>query len=227
MRVLIIEDHSDIAANIGDFLEPRGWEVDFADSGPRGLGLATQQRFDVLILDLNLPGFDGLELADRLRADESAASRIAPILMLTARDTLDDKLRGFQAGGDDYMVKPFALLELEARLQALTRRSSGLADDRVPLRLADLTLDLRTLQVRRGSRDIALKPKARKLLEILLRAQGAVLSRADIESALWGDAPPDGEALRVHIHELRHAVDQPGEVPLLHTVRGAGYRMSA
>lgn len=227
MRVLIIEDHSDIAANIGDFLEPRGWEVDFADSGPRGLGLATQQRFDVLILDLNLPGFDGLELADRLRADENAASRIAPILMLTARDTLDDKLHGFQAGGDDYMVKPFALLELEARLQALTRRSSGLADDRVPLRLADLTLDLRTLEVRRGSRDIALKPKARKLLEILLRAQGAVLSRADIESALWGDAPPDGEALRVHIHELRHAVDQPGEVPLLHTVRGAGYRMSA
>ncbi len=227
MRVLIIEDHSDIAANIGDFLEPRGWEVDFADSGPRGLGLATQQRFDVLILDLNLPGFDGLELADRLRADENAASQIAPILMLTARDTLDDKLRGFQAGGDDYMVKPFVLLELEARLQALTRRSSGLADDRVPLRLADLTLDLRTLEVRRGSRDIALKPKARKLLEILLRAQGAVLSRADIEPALWGDAPPDGEALRVHIHELRHAVDQPGEVPLLHTVRGAGYRMSA
>ncbi len=225
MRLLIVEDHADIAANIGDFLESRGWEVDFADTGPRGLALAREQSFDALVLDLNLPGFDGLALAERLRADDHACSRMAPILMLTARDTLDDKLGGFRAGGDDYMVKPFALLELEARLQALTRRASGALDDRRPLQLGDLTLDLRTLEIRRGNREINLKPKARQLLEILLRANGAVLSRADIESALWGDEPPDGEALRVHVHELRHAVDAPGEVPLLHTVRGTGYRL--
>lgn len=225
MRLLVIEDHADIAANIGDFLEMRDWEVDFADTGPRGLALAQAHKFDALVLDLNLPGLDGIALAQRLRADDVAACRDAPILMLTARDTLDDKLQGFAAGGDDYLVKPFALKELEARLLALVKRSAAAVDDRRALQLGDLSLDLRTLDITRGQRTITLKPKARQLLEVLLRARGAVLSRSEIEDALWGDAPPDGEALRVHVHELRHAVDGDGETPLVHTVRGAGYRM--
>lgn len=225
MRLLVIEDHADIAANIGDFLALRGWEVDFADTGPRGLALAQSLKFDALVLDLNLPGMDGLAVAQQLRQDEGAASQHAGILMLTARDTLDDKLQGFAAGSDDYLVKPFALRELEARLLALLKRSAAAADQGQVLKLANLSLDLRTLEIRRGSREIILKPKARQLLEVLLKARGAVLSRSEIEDALWGDLPPDGEALRVHVHELRHAVDGAGEPPLVHTVRGAGYRM--
>ena len=226
MRLLIIEDHADIAANIGDFLEARGWEADFADTGPRGLALAREQVFEALVLDLNLPGLDGLQVAEQLRADPHAASRNAPILILTARDTLDDKLRGFRVGGDDYMVKPFAMLELEARLQALTKRAGPEPHDTTPLAVDDLVLDLRTLDIRRGNRPITLKPKARLLLEVLMRADGAVLSRAEIERLLWGDDPPEGEALRVHVHELRHAIDIPGEAPLLQTIRGAGYRLA-
>ncbi|MEN8720376.1 MAG: response regulator transcription factor [Oceanococcaceae bacterium] len=225
MRVLIIEDHDDIAANVGDFLAGRGWEVDFADTGPRGLALAREAGFDALILDLNLPGFDGLELLERLRADPSAASCHSPVLMLTARDTLDERLTGFSSGADDYLVKPFALQEVEARLLAITRRMGGKALRSDMLRSADLVMNMRTLEIRRGEKTLHLKPRARQLLELLFRADGAVLSRAQIEAAIWGDQPPDGEALRVHIHELRRTIDGPGDVPLLHTVRGAGYRL--
>lgn len=221
MRVLIIEDHPDIAANIGDFLESRGHSTDFADDGVAGLRLATELDFDVLVLDINLPGMNGLELARRLREENR---RDTPILMVTARDTLDDRLAGFKAGGDDYVVKPFSLLELEARLESLYRRYRGGGD--AVLTLDTLSFDPKSLDIQRGTRRIELKPKARKLLEILLRANGRVLGRAELEETLWGDSPPDGDALRVHIHAIRHAIDGPGERPLLHTVRGAGYRLA-
>lgn len=221
MRVLIIEDHPDIAANVGDFLASRGHVTDFAADGITGLHLAVTEDFDAIVLDLMLPGMDGLTLAKRLRED---ARRNTPILMLTARDTLQDRLDGFKAGGDDYLIKPFSLLELEARLESLHRRSQG--DGDAVLTLETLSFDPNTLEIRRGERRIELKPMARKLLEVLLRARGRVLSRAELETALWGEEPPEGDALRVHIHALRQALDAPGERPLLQTIRGAGYRLA-
>ncbi len=155
MQVLIIEDHQDVAANVGDYLEARGDTVDFAYNGLGGLHLALTNSYDVIVLDLGLPGIDGLDLCRRLREDARSA---VPILMLTARDTLDDTLAGFAAGSDDYLVKPFALQELAARLEALVRRAqpppSGC------LQVADLELDPATHVVRRGARTIDLNPAA-------------------------------------------------------------------
>lgn len=221
MRILIVEDHPDIAANVGEFLEQRGHSVDYAADGKSGLHLAETEDFEVIVLDIMLPGIDGLTLAERLRKE---ARRNMPILMLTARDTLEDRLAGFRAGGDDYLVKPFSLLELEARIESLHRRAQGGGD--AVLTLDSLSFDPDTLEIRRGDRRIELKPMARKLLELLMRANGKVLSRSAIEEALWQGDPPEGDALRVHVHAIRHAVDQGDETPLLHTVRGAGYRMA-
>lgn len=221
MRILLIEDHCDIAETIGDYLRGAGHRCDFALDGITGLHLAVSESFDVIILDLMLPGIDGLSLARRLRQD---AGRQTPLLMLTARDTLNDRLAGFAAGCDDYLVKPFALEELLARLLALHRRAQGAGA--LLLQSADLQFDTRTLQVRRGSRSVNLKPMGRKLLQLLLEANGAVCSRDALEQALWGEQVPEGDALRVHIHALRQAVDQAGEPPLIHTVRGAGYRLA-
>lgn len=221
MRILIVEDHPDIAANVGEFLERRGHSVDYAADGVSGLHLAVTQDFEVIVLDVTLPGMDGLNLAQRLRTE---AQRSTPILMLTARDTLEDRLAGFKSGSDDYLVKPFSLLELEARIEALHRRAQGAGD--AVLTLDTLSFDPNTLEIRRGDRRIELKPMARKLLEVLLRARGKVMSRATLEEALWADQPPEGDALRVHIHAIRQAVDKAGDEPLVHTIRGAGYRMA-
>jgi DNA-binding response OmpR family regulator len=222
MRILIVEDNPDIAANIGDFLSSKQHAVDFAGDGLTGLHLATTQPFDLILLDLMLPGIDGLEFARKLREE---ARMNTPILMLTARDTLNDRLAGFAAGGDDYLVKPFSLLELEARIIALHRRSGGLPINAV-LQVGDLRFDLDTQVLTRGSRRIELKPMARKLLAVLMQAHGRVVRREELEHALWGDDPPDGDALRVHIHAIRHAVDQDEELPLVHTLRGLGYRLT-
>lgn len=221
MRLLIVEDNADIAANLGAFFESHGHSVDFAQDGISGLHLATTLEFDVILLDIMLPGMDGLEFARRLRNEAAIET---PILMLTARDTLDDRLAGFRAGGDDYLVKPFSLLEVDARVQSLYKRASG----GLPaiLTVADLRYDTRTLEVSRGERSIALKPMARRLLDILMRARGRVMSRDALEHAMWADQVPEGDALRVHIHALRHAIDLPGEKPLLQTIRGAGYRLA-
>lgn len=221
MRLLIVEDNADIAANLGAFFEGRGHAVDFAADGVSGLHLATTLEFDVILLDIMLPGLDGLEFARRLR---EAAALSTPILMLTARDTLDDRLAGFRAGGDDYLVKPFSLLEVEARVQALFKRASGGGSS--VFQVADLRFDTRTLELARSGRRIQLKPMARRLLEILLRAHGRVMSREALEHAMWGEDVPEGDALRVHVHALRHAIDGPGEKVLLHTIRGAGYRLA-
>lgn len=221
MRLLIVEDNADIAANLGAFFEGRGHAVDFAEDGVTGLHLATALEFDVILLDIMLPGIDGLEFARRLRED---AALDTPILMLTARDTLDDRLAGFRAGGDDYLVKPFSLLEVEARVQSLFKRAMGGAPSL--LVVGDLQFDTRTLEVTRATRRIQLKPMPRRLLEILMRAKGRVMSRESLEHAMWGEEVPEGDALRVHIHALRHAIDDESEKPLLHTIRGAGYRLA-
>jgi DNA-binding response OmpR family regulator len=221
MHLLIIEDNLDLSANVGEFLESRGNTVDYARDGNQGLQLAGGAGYDAVILDLGLPGLDGLTLCRRLR---DTARRDIPIVMLTARDTEADKLSGFDAGADDYVTKPFSLLELQARLKALVRRASG---SRGVLQVADLTFDLRTLLIRRGSRAIALAPTGMRILEQLMRASPGVVTREQIERTVWGDDPPGTDAaLRGHILIIRNVVDSETEPKLLHTVHGIGYRLA-
>lgn len=223
MRILIIEDNRDLATNIGDYLESKGHILDFAEDGVTGLHLATTTDNDVIVLDLMLPGLDGLEVCRRLRDD---ARKHTPVLMLTARDTLDDKLDGFEVGGDDYLIKPFSLLELEARLLALTRRSERSGQSHL-LKVADLEYDPATLIVKRKGKTINLKPTTRKILEVLIRASPRVVGRAEIEAKVWHDEPPVGDALRAHIYMIRNAIDKPFDVKLVHTVHGAGYCLAS
>jgi len=222
MHLLIIEDNLDLSANVGEFLESRGNTVDYARDGTQGLQLAGSEGYDAVILDLGLPGLDGLTLCRRLR---DTARRDVPIVMLTARDTEADKLSGFDAGADDYVTKPFSLLELQARLKALVRRASS--GSRGVLQVTDLTFDLRTLLIRRGTRAITLAPTGMRILEQLMRASPGVVTREQIERTVWGDDPPGTDAaLRGHILIIRNAVDAEGEAKLLHTVHGIGYRLA-
>jgi DNA-binding response OmpR family regulator len=222
MRILIIEDHEDMAANIGDFLEARGHTSDFALDGLVGLHLAVTNEYDVIVLDLGLPGMDGLTVCRKLREE---ARRDTPVLMLTARDTLPEKLEGFESGADDYLVKPFALQELHARLRALTSRGRRSMPE--VLRVADLELDSGTLVVRRAGRRLELNRTCIRILEILIAASPRVVRRATIEHEIWGDLPPDSDALRSHIYTLRRTIDRPFDRPLLHTVHGVGFRLAA
>ncbi|MEM8930479.1 MAG: response regulator transcription factor [Acidobacteriota bacterium] len=219
MRILIIEDNDDLASNLGDFLEIKGHTVDFASDGIVGLHLAVTGAFDAVILDLMLPGIDGLTLCRRLRED---AELEVPILMLTARDTLDDKLSGFEVGADDYLVKPFALEELEARLLAITKRGRNRQRSLV---VADLDLDLGTLIARRQGKVLPLNRMGTRLLQELMQASPNVLTRAELEGKMWGEEPPESGSLRTHIYQLRRVLDRPFDRPLLETVHGVGYRL--
>ncbi|HNV83687.1 MAG: response regulator transcription factor [Arenimonas sp.] len=221
MRILVIEDNRDIAANLGDFLEDRGHTVDYAADGVAGLHLAVVNDFDAIILDLNLPGMDGLEVCKRLRAE---GRKQTPVLMLTARDSLDSKLAGFESGADDYLVKPFALQEVEARLSVLARRGKA-AQPRV-LHVADLEYNLDTLEVMRGGKAIQLNPTALKILQSLMEASPSVVTRLELENRVWGEELPDSDSLRVHIHGLRAAIDKPFDKALIQTRHGIGYRIA-
>lgn len=221
MRVLVIEDNRDIAANLGDFLEERGHTVDFAADGVSGLKLALAHPFDAIVLDLNLPAMDGLEVCRRLRAE---ARKHTPVLMLTARDTLEQKLAGFESGADDYLIKPFALQEVEARLGVLVRRGRA-AQPRV-LQVADLEFNLDTLEAKRQGKSISLNPIALKILQALMEASPSVVTRQELETRVWGEELPDSDSLRVHIHGLRAVIDKPFDHPLIHTRHGIGYRIA-
>lgn len=219
--ILIVEDNADLAANIADYLESRGYLPDVAQDGVTGLHLAVTQRYDCIVLDLSLPGIDGLSLCRRLRRD--AASTV-PLLMLTARGTLDDKAAGYAEGADDYLTKPFELRELDLRLQALLRRSTAAGRAR-RLCVGDLLFDTGTLEVSRAGQPVSLPAMPRRILELLMQRSPEVVPRADIGRVLWGDNPPDSDALRVHMHTLRLAIDPPGLPPLLRNVRGVGYQL--
>ena len=223
LHILVIEDNPDLAANVCDFLEAKGHAVDAAGDGITGLHLAVTKNYDAIVLDIVLPGMDGLTLCGKFREE---AKRSTPVLMLTARDALDDRVAGLECGADDYVLKPFALRELEARLKALVRRTRGGATTNV-LQVADLEFDPALLRLRRGTRSISLPPIPLKLLETLMRASPRVVKREELERAVWGDAPPDSDALRSHMHTLRAAVDTPGEPALIHTRRGIGYQIAS
>lgn len=222
MRILIIEDNRDIAANLGDFLSDRGHEVDYAYDGVTGLHLAIVNEFDAIVLDLALPGMDGLEVCRKLREEVRKGT---PVLMLTARDQLDDKLAGFDSGADDYLVKPFELREVEARLEVLSRR--GLRVKPRELKVGDLEYNLETYTVRRAGKKIDLNPIGLKLLEKLMSASPAVVTRRELEHHVWGEELPDSDSLRVHIHTLRSLIDKPFGSNLIQTRHGIGYCLVA
>ena len=219
--ILLIEDHRDIADMVGAYLEERGFALDYAADGVTGLHLAVVNDYDAIILDLMLPGMDGLSVCRKLREE---ARRVTPLLMLTARDTQQDKINGLDSGADDYLIKPFDIRELEARVRALVRRGRGSVASSL-LRVGDLTLDTGTLEVERASRRITLTPIGLKLLTALMQASPRVVSRSELEREVWGDVLPDSDTLRSHLYSLRKAIDKPFDRPLLHTVHGAGYRI--
>ena len=222
MRILIIEDQPEILQNIADFLELKGYFVDCAYDGLGGMHLAVTQSFDLIILDLMLPGMDGITLCQKLRQDARVDT---PIIMLTARDSVDDKLSGFQAGADDYLVKPFSLPELHARVEAILRR--GQTSQRNLLTIGDLSYDMNSLEVSRQGTSLKLSPIGLKILEILMKKSPHVVKREALEELLWGEDLPGSDSLRSHVHTLRQAIDKPFNSPLLHTVHGIGYCLKA
>lgn len=222
MRVLIVEDERKISAYVKRGLEEQGYAVDAAYTGKEALDWADAAPYDLILLDILLPEMDGLTVCRELRQRGNRA----PILMLTARDAIDDRVAGLDAGADDYLVKPFALKELLARLRALTRRTADVPKSPI-LQLADLTLDTLTRRVKRGSKTIELAAKEYAVLECLLREPDRVLTRTQIAEHVWNyDVFNQSNIVDVYIRNLRRKIDDGFEVKLIHTVRGAGYRLS-
>ena len=219
--LLLIEDHRDIAEMVTAYLESRGYDVDYAADGVTGLHLAVSQNYDAIILDLMLPGMDGLDICHKLRNE---ARRDTPVIMLTARDTLNDKIAGLDTGADDYLIKPFAIQELEARVRSLIRRHKGETAKEI-LTIGDLTVDTATLIVQRAGKELSLTPIGFKILTVLMRASPAVVSRRELERQVWGDILPDSDTLRSHLYNLRKIIDKPFDRQLLHTIQGSGYRI--
>jgi DNA-binding response OmpR family regulator len=221
LRVLIIEDQQDIAANIWDYLEARGFQADHAADGATGLQRALAGNHDLIVLDLGLPRLDGLELCRRLRAADPGV----PVLMLTARDTLEDKLKGFAEGADDYMVKPFSMRELEARLRALHRRTQGPAS--VALKVGDLEYEPATMQARRGGQAVELTAAQARLLEALMRQAPAIVAHADLLRAVYGADGGDAASLHTLVYTLRTLLDRTHAHAMIRSVHGVGYRLVA
>lgn len=219
MRVLLVEDDPTIAAFVAKGLREAGFAVDEAADGETGLTLAREQKFDAAIVDVMLPRLDGLSLIDSLRGRGIRT----PVLILSAKRSVDDRVRGLQAGGDDYLTKPFAFAELLARVQALIRRSTGAAEP-TTLSAGNLTLDLLTREVRRDEQLLELRPREYALLEYLLRHTGKVLTKTMILSHVWGyNFDPSTNVVDVLVSRLREKIDRSFEPKLIHTVRGVGY----
>lgn len=223
MNILLIEDHQDLAENISEYFQARGDRVDWAADGLSGLQMATARPVDVIVLDLMLPGLDGLSLCTELRGTHRMRT---PILMLTAKDLLNDKVAGFEAGADDYLVKPFSLVELAVRLHALVRRTAA-ANEGQTIEIGGLKFDTNTLTAERDGVPIKLNPSTRGILGLLMQNTHRVVTREELERLLWGNAPPQGDVLRAHMHALRNAIDKGFERRLLHTIHGTGYRLYA
>ena len=224
--LLLVEDHRDLAETLSMTLESAGFVIDYAADGMQAIQLATTQVFDAIILDVMLPGVDGFTVCQRLRKEFGLDT---PVLMLTARDQIEDKLEGFEHGADDYLVKPFEMSELIARVTAMVNRKRGdIANTEV--NIGNLTLDSRTRRVSRAGEDVVLSPTGYRILRILLRESPGVVTREALENELWGDDVPDSDALRSHIYILRKAIDRPFEEEhgaLIKTVKGVGLKIEA
>jgi DNA-binding response OmpR family regulator len=222
MRILVVEDERRLALLLRRVLLEERHTVDVAGDGVQGLDLASRDTYDLVILDLMLPGRDGLEVCRELRA----AGVKAPVLMLTARAAVEDRVAGLNAGADDYLVKPFAMEELLARVNALSRRRGRDLDASLELRVGDLTLDLVRHQARRGARAIELTAKEFALLEYLMRHPGQALTRTQITDHVWRyDLEALSNVVDIYIHYLRDKVDRGFPHPLIRTVRGVGYKI--
>lgn len=221
LHILIVEDQEAIAENIAAFMEPKGHVLDFAYQGDHGLELALENTYDVIVLDLMLPRMDGLEVCREIR---KKSTRHVPILMLTARDTMADKIKGFEEGADDYLTKPFVLEELEMRCLAMSRRHRLNVDHTITL--GPLVIDRQRQSVRRDSKVVELKQVGYKIVEVLAEAYPQVVTRSELTQKIWGDEPTESDALRSHIYQVRAALDKPFKEPLLKTVHGVGFTLA-
>jgi len=222
-NILLVEDNTDIAELVISHLEAKSYVMDYAKDGLTASHLAATNTYDLIILDVMLPGIDGLALCRSFREQINLAT---PVIMLTARDTLDDKVQGFNSGADDYLVKPFSVVELESRIKAQLRRSKNewVQNEIV---VEDLKLDTNTLTVKRQEKEISLTPTNFKLLTLLMRSSPSVVRRQDIERHIWGDTLPDSDTLRSHMYNLRKCVDKPFEKKLIKTHQSSGYQIVA
>ena len=223
MRILVIEDEQKVAQALKEGLTHEGYQVDLAFSGEEGFYLLSTAQYDLLLLDLMLPGRDGLEILKSVRKQ----GMTFPVLVLTARDTVEDRVKGLDSGADDYLVKPFAFAELLARIRVLLRR--GRAEQNLRLLLADLEMDLVTRKVKRGGMEIPLTAREFDLLELLLRHQGQIVSREMIAKEVWQEVDrvtPIDNLIDVHIARLRRKIDDPFAKKLIHTIRGVGFVLS-
>ena len=221
LHVLLVEDEANIARNIAEYMEHKGHVLDFAMRGDQGLDLALERYFDVVILDLNLPAIDGLAVCKALR---EKAERHIPILMLTARDSIDDKVIGFQVGADDYLTKPFSLQELEVRCLALSKRHQ--LQTRYHFELGPLLIDRKRKLVKRDGIPLELSAMGFKIVSILAEAYPQIVSRSELIQKLWADAPTESDALRSHMYQLRAVIDKPFATPLIKTVFNAGFTLA-
>lgn len=221
-RLLIVEDDRDLAGNLIDFLEIQGYVTDYAADGHAALNLLASNEYDLVVLDMMLPGVDGLTICSRIRQQLRS---LVPVVMLTAKDEVDTKIAAFDIGADDYVVKPASLREVEARIRALIRRA-GRESDSDLLVIGDLRMDVGTMKIERAGQAIVLPPVPTKILMLLMRRSPNVVHRLAIHREIWGEEPGDNHALIVHMHTLRNAVDKPFERQLIHTVRGFGYRIA-
>jgi len=223
MKLLVVEDDREAAAFLVKGLKESGHTVDHAADGREGLMLATTERFDAIVLDRMLPGMDGLAIVAALRASDNAT----PVLILSALDQVDDRVRGLKAGGDDYLTKPYAFSELMARLESLLRRGAG-GKTLTKLKVGELEIDLLARTVRRGAAEIELLPREFRLLEYLARNAGHVVTRTMLLEQVWDyHFDPQTNVIDVHISRLRQKIDKGYAKPMLHTVRGAGYCLKA
>lgn len=220
MRVLVVEDDKKIGAFIGKALQQAGFAVDMTGDGNSGLALALTEPYDVAVIDLMLPGLDGLSLIETLRRHQITT----PVIILSAKRSVDDRVKGLQTGGDDYLTKPFALSELLARIQALLRRATMPMAEPTRLVVGDLVLDLLTREARRGDQRLELQPRELALLEYLMRQAGRPVSKMMILEHLWDyHFDPQTNVVDVLVCRLRQKVDRPFSSPLIHTLRGVGY----
>ena len=222
MRILVIEDDIAVAEYIGKGLDELGYTVDVAPDGKEGLFMATSEPYDAVIVDRMLPLIDGLTIVQTLRA----TNKTVPVLFLSALGEVDDRVKGLEAGGDDYLTKPFAFSELRARLDALLRRSNTSDGPKTELVVEDLQMDLLGRHVTRGDKVVELQPREFRLLEYLMRHAGQVVTRTMLLEHVWDyHFDPQTNVIDVHISRLRGKIDKGNEKPLLQTVRGAGYRL--
>ena len=218
LQILVVEDDIDLAKAIIEYFDLEGIQCDHASNGVLGLQLITNHHYDAIILDINLPKMNGLEVCKGMRSQGIDT----PVLMLTAKDTLDDKVTGFSIGADDYLVKPFAMEELIIRIQVLSRRRSGQV---YRLSVEDLTLDLQEKRVQRGNEEMKLSPTGLKILECLMRESPKTVSREKLMQFVWGEDQPDSNSLKVHMFNLRKALEMDGKPSLIQTVSGRGFSL--